>query len=120
VVAEPPRMKVRIKFTRLFRRNYRSAPLIYATFSVIAPVSFFCVSRTVICQMLTIGIEQIDVAADHPSGVINDVLDISKIESGKFTPPDDDFVPEDMIRRALSVMNFRVKEKQIQLSVRLG
>ena len=44
-------------------------------------------------------------------GVINDVLDISKIEAGKFEISPEAFVFNEMIERVMNVMKFRADEK---------
>ena len=61
--------------------------------------------------------ERIGDASKHLLGVINDILDMSKIESGKFelTPIAFDF--EQMLHQAVNVVSFRVDEKQQQLTV---
>ena len=56
-------------------------------------------------------------ASVHLLGVINDVLDMSKIEAGKFDLSPIDFDFEKMIRKVVNVINFRVEEKRQALSV---
>ena len=56
-------------------------------------------------------------ASTHLLGVINDILDVSKIEANKYTLSISDFVFDKMLQRVVDVINFRVDEKQLQLSV---
>ena len=57
-------------------------------------------------------LEKIDDAAQHLLGVINDVLDMSKIDAGKFELSITDFVVEEMLQRVANVINFKVDEKR--------
>jgi len=54
---------------------------------------------------------KIEDASKHLLGVINDVLDMSKIEAGKFELSPDEFNFEKMLQRVISVINFRLDEK---------
>jgi signal transduction histidine kinase len=54
---------------------------------------------------------KIEDAANHLLGVINDILDMSKIEANKFDLSPVEFNFEEMIRRVVNVINFRVDEK---------
>ena len=56
-------------------------------------------------------LDKIEDASTHLLGIINDVLDISKIDSGKFELSLEDFNFERMIRRVINVISFRVDEK---------
>jgi signal transduction histidine kinase/CheY-like chemotaxis protein len=56
-------------------------------------------------------------ASNHLLGVINDILDMSKIEANKFDLSPVEFVFEKMIQRVLNVINFRVDGKNQKLSV---
>jgi len=64
-------------------------------------------------------IEKIQDASTHLLGVINDVLDMSKIEANKFELSVADFFFEKMIGRVVDVINFRVQEKRQKLSVHI-
>lgn len=61
--------------------------------------------------------EQIDVASTHLLGVINDVLDISKIEAGKFELSATKFSIRKMVENTVDVISFRVKEKNQRMVV---
>jgi len=56
-------------------------------------------------------------ASNHLLGVINDILDMSKIEAGKFEISPVEFDFEKMLRQIVNVINFRVEEKQQKLTV---
>ncbi|MCL1971966.1 MAG: ATP-binding protein [Endomicrobia bacterium] len=60
---------------------------------------------------------KINDASKHLLGIINDILDMSKIEAGKLelTPVEFDF--EKMLQRVVNVINFRMKEKKQKFTV---
>ena len=60
---------------------------------------------------------KIEDASHHLLGVINDVLDMSKIEANKFELSPTEFDFSKMIQRVVNVVNFRVDEKQQKLTV---
>ena len=62
---------------------------------------------------------KIDEASTHLLGVINDILDMSKIEAGKFDLSPEEFNFEKMIQRVVNIVNFRVEGKKQNLMVRL-
>ena len=62
-------------------------------------------------------IQKIQDASRHLLGVINDVLDMSKIEANKFILSAAEFVFEKMIGQIVDVLNFRVEEKSQNMSV---
>jgi len=62
---------------------------------------------------------KIDDASKHLLGIINDILDVSKIEANKFTLSETEFDPEDMIHKVIDVINFRVEQKKQTLSVNI-
>jgi len=54
---------------------------------------------------------RIDDASKHLLGIINDILDMSKIEAGKFELSFTEFNLERMLQRVVNVNNIRIKEK---------
>ncbi|MDR3019989.1 MAG: response regulator [Treponema sp.] len=58
-------------------------------------------------------------ASSHLLGVINDVLDMAKIEANKLELSPVEFNFERMIQRVMTVINFRVEEKEQRFSVNL-
>ena len=62
---------------------------------------------------------KIDDAVEHLLGVINCILDMSKIEAGKFTLSLREFNFEQMLQRVVNVVNFKAVEKRQNFSVTL-
>jgi CheY-like chemotaxis protein len=56
-------------------------------------------------------LDKIEDASRHLLGVINDILDMSKIEANKFTLSNVEFNFEKMLNDVANVVNFRVEEK---------
>ncbi|MDR2668634.1 MAG: response regulator [Desulfovibrio sp.] len=65
-------------------------------------------------------LQKIHDASTHLLGVINDILDISKIESGKFDLSYAEFDVEKMLQNVVNVVNFRMDEKQLNFTVHIG
>jgi PAS domain S-box-containing protein len=62
---------------------------------------------------------KIDEASNHLLGVINDILDMSKIEANKFDLSYIEFNFEKMLMKMANVINFRVDEKKQTFNVRI-
>jgi len=62
---------------------------------------------------------KIEDASNHLLGVINDILDMSKIEANKFELSPEEFNFEKMLQRVVNVVNFRVDEKHQKLTVHI-
>ncbi len=58
-------------------------------------------------------------ASNHLLGVINDILDMSKIEANKLELSEAEFDFEKMLRRVVNVVNFRIDEKHQKFSVHI-
>jgi signal transduction histidine kinase len=64
-------------------------------------------------------LEKIENASTHLLGVINDVLDMSKIEANKLELSFVSFNFEKMFQRVVNVINFRVEEKKQNFTVHI-
>jgi signal transduction histidine kinase/ActR/RegA family two-component response regulator len=64
-------------------------------------------------------LDKIEDASTHLLGVINDVLDISKIEANKFELSPVEFNFEKMLQRVLNVVHFRTEEKSQKISINI-
>jgi signal transduction histidine kinase/CheY-like chemotaxis protein len=62
---------------------------------------------------------KIDNASTHLLGVINDILDMSKIEAGKLELSCVEFDFEKMLQKVVNVINFRIDEKSQNFAVRV-
>jgi len=63
--------------------------------------------------------EKIEIASAHLLGIINDVLDMSKIEANKFDLSNVEFDFEKTIKKIVNVVVFRVNEKKQTFRLRL-
>ncbi|MDR2741137.1 MAG: response regulator [Treponema sp.] len=64
-------------------------------------------------------LNKIEEASTHLLGVINDILDMSKIEANKFELSPVEFEFERMLRKVVNVINFRVEERHQEFSVHI-
>jgi CheY-like chemotaxis protein/two-component sensor histidine kinase len=64
-------------------------------------------------------LDKITDASTHLLGVINDILDMSKIEANKFELSSTTFNFEKMLQKVVNVINFRVDERRQDFSVYL-
>ena len=60
---------------------------------------------------------KIEDASVHLLGIINDILDMSKIEAGKFELSEEEFSFEKMLQRVVNVTAFRMDEKKQEFSL---
>jgi len=58
-------------------------------------------------------------ASKHLLGIINDILDVSKIEANKYSLSKAVFSLDDMLRSVVDVINFRVEQKNQKLTVHI-
>jgi signal transduction histidine kinase/CheY-like chemotaxis protein len=65
-------------------------------------------------------LDKIEDASNHLLGVINDILDMSKIEANKFELSFADFSFEKMLQKVVNVINFRIDEKRLDFTVHVG
>ncbi|MDR1471694.1 MAG: response regulator [Synergistaceae bacterium] len=65
-------------------------------------------------------LKKIEDASTHLLGVINDILDMSKIEANKFELSESSFDFEKMLQKAANVVNLRIDEKHQDFIVRIG
>ncbi|MDR2159512.1 MAG: response regulator [Treponema sp.] len=64
-------------------------------------------------------LDKIEDASNHLLGVINDILDMSKIEANKFELSLADFNFEKMLQKVVNVINFRMEEKRLDFTVHI-
>ena len=62
---------------------------------------------------------KIEDASQHLLGVINDILDVSKIEAGKLELSPASFIFEKMLQRIVNIINFQASEKKQILSIHI-
>ena len=64
-------------------------------------------------------LEKIEDASTHLLGIVNDVLDMSKIDSGKFDLSFEVFNFERMIQRVVNVISYKVEEKEQTFTINI-
>ncbi|MDR0861617.1 MAG: response regulator [Oscillospiraceae bacterium] len=64
-------------------------------------------------------LDKIEDASNHLLGVINDILDMSKIEAGKLELSSISFNFEKMLRRVVNVVNYKLNEREQKFTVNL-
>ena len=62
-------------------------------------------------------IEKIDNSAKNLLGIINNILDLSKIEAGKLNLEKIDFKLNEVINNSVDLLRFKMQEKKIQLHI---
>lgn len=65
-------------------------------------------------------LDKITTAANHLLGVINDILDLSKIEAGSLVLEDRQFSPRDLVDDILLMVGERVREKGLSIRTVIG
>ncbi|MCL2757192.1 MAG: response regulator [Coriobacteriia bacterium] len=70
-------------------------------------------------ERITYSFSKIEDASKHLLGIINDILDMSKIEAGKFELVPVEFEFERMLQRVVNVLSLRVDEKEQKLAVHI-
>jgi signal transduction histidine kinase/DNA-binding response OmpR family regulator len=63
--------------------------------------------------------EKIENASSHLLGIINDILEMSKIEAGKFELSFVEFSLEKLLQKVVNVINFRMEERRQKFTIYL-
>jgi len=58
-------------------------------------------------------------ASKHLLGIINDILDVSKIEANKYSLSPSAFSLDEMLQRVVDVINYRIEQKKQKLTVHI-
>ena len=62
-------------------------------------------------------LSRVEDASEHLLGIINDILDMSKIEAGKLTLSPTDFVLEQMLDRVVNINQIRINQKAQEFTI---
>lgn len=65
-------------------------------------------------------LSKISASADHLLAIINDILDISKIESGKFTLSEAEFTLSELIDKVKGIIEQKVLDKGLLFTVEIA
>ena len=65
-------------------------------------------------------LDKVDDASAHLLGIINDILDMSKVEAGKMEISPTDFALERMLTRVNNFIQFRIEQKSQNFSIHIG
>ncbi len=73
-------------------------------------------NRTLLTEKQNFYLSTIHTAADNLLVIINDILDLSKIEAGKLSLEKIGFEPKEVVKRAIQVLNHKAEEKGLALT----
>ncbi|MCL2152239.1 MAG: response regulator [Oscillospiraceae bacterium] len=76
-------------------------------------------SNTLSAEKKNYALERIQEASKHLLVVINDILDVSKIEANKFSLLKEEFVLDNLIQGVVDVVRYRVEQKSQRLSLHI-
>jgi len=62
-------------------------------------------------------LDKIAASGEHLLGIINDILDLSKIEAGRLVLEEEDFTPADLLRSIIAVVEESATTKGLKLSI---
>lgn len=64
-------------------------------------------------------LNKIEDASNHLLGIINDILDMSQIDSGKYNLSITEFTIDDMLQNIIDVISFKIKEKHHKFTIKV-
>lgn len=65
-------------------------------------------------------LDKLETASDHLLSIINDILELSKIEAGKFTLEESDVTISSLLHNIVAILDERIKAKNLQVSTEIG